>query len=458
VALGRRPISRDPRSLSILPLEATRIGETMPRNVAYKLIEESRLAQAVREADGEQQSTLSEVRRNMKPRRMLPAVAASLFLMALPPSRAAEPPPRAEAVLDARAEKVWDAAVASLRDAGYRISKERRSSGFVSGQLGRTVTHTGDADAFAELRRISRFDESIPDVRRASEYRVILNVEVHPAEAARTHIEVRGQIVAVERTRGRRGMPRPIPLVSRGVMEADLLQHIRERLGLAPKTSTGARWLDSPTVDEPVLLALAGHERHEITGLGHLPSCRRAVNQVSPLAASVDELIRPEILYKPHADAKRPIARYEVLGSKAEDYATPGERASDGKRQPWRPEHPLPLDLADLSLEEVHRRAAEEVGDESIRGTIVNVRGTSDLVDPATVDHHDSLRERHRLRLIVRDVERGDGEAAVELDQLESHTPAQPRIEVGERLVEEKEPRPPHDRAPDRHPLPLPAG
>jgi hypothetical protein len=41
VALGRRPISRDPRSLSILPLEATRIGETMPRNVAYKLIEES---------------------------------------------------------------------------------------------------------------------------------------------------------------------------------------------------------------------------------------------------------------------------------------------------------------------------------------------------------------------------------------------------------------------------------
>src|SRR5436190_4856771 len=118
----------------------------------------------------------------MKPKRMLAAVAASLFLLALPPSRAAEPPPRAEAVLDAPPEKVWDAAVASLRAAGYRISKERRSSGFVSGQLGRTVTHTGEADAFAELRRISRFDESIPDVRRASEYRVILNVEVHPAE------------------------------------------------------------------------------------------------------------------------------------------------------------------------------------------------------------------------------------------------------------------------------------
>ena len=46
--------------------------------------------------------------------------------------------------------------------------------------------------------------------------------------------QVRGQIVAVERTRGRRGMPRPIPLVSRGVIEGEFLQHVRERLGLAP--------------------------------------------------------------------------------------------------------------------------------------------------------------------------------------------------------------------------------
>jgi hypothetical protein len=168
----------------------------------------------------------------MKARRILPTLGALLFL-ALPLSGAAEPPPHAEAVLDAPLEKVWDAAVASLRDGGYRISRERRSSGFVEGQLMKTIRYASEEDPFAELRRISRFEESIPDVRRSSEYRVILNVEVHPAEPERTRIAVRGQVVAVERTRGRRGMPRPIPLVSRGVVEEELLQHIRERLGLS---------------------------------------------------------------------------------------------------------------------------------------------------------------------------------------------------------------------------------
>jgi hypothetical protein len=167
----------------------------------------------------------------MNARRMLPALAPLLVLLAWPPSRAAEPAPHVEAVLDAPLEKVWDATVASLRDGGYRISRERRSSGFISGERMRPVRYLGEEDPFAELRRISRFEESIPDVRRASEYRVILNIEVHAAGPERTRVDVRGQVVAVERTRGRRGMPRPIPLVSRGVVENELLQHVRERLG-----------------------------------------------------------------------------------------------------------------------------------------------------------------------------------------------------------------------------------
>ncbi|HSD10229.1 MAG TPA: hypothetical protein VLF14_04545 [Candidatus Binatia bacterium] len=168
----------------------------------------------------------------MRPNLMQPALGALLLFLALPLSRAAEPAPRAQAVLDAPLEKVWDATVASLRDGGYRISRERRSSGFVEGQLGKPIRYGGEEDPFAELKRISRFEESIPDVRVSSEYRVIVNVEVHQAEPERTRVDVRGQIVAVERRRGRRGMPRPIPLVSRGVVEEELLQHIRERLGL----------------------------------------------------------------------------------------------------------------------------------------------------------------------------------------------------------------------------------
>src|SRR5262249_40126679 len=161
------------------------------------------------------------------------ALVALIFFLIFPPSRAAAPPSQAVALLNAPYEKVWDATVASLRDGGYRISRERRSSGFIEGQLGRTVTHMGGGDAFAELKRISWFEESVPDMRSASEYRVILNVEVHSVETERTRVQVLGQIVGIDRPRGRRGMPRPISVPSRGVVEAELLQHIRERLGLA---------------------------------------------------------------------------------------------------------------------------------------------------------------------------------------------------------------------------------
>jgi hypothetical protein len=169
----------------------------------------------------------------MKPTLERAALTALLFFLALAPSRAAEPPSQAVAVLDAPYEKVWDATVASLRDSGYRISRERRSSGFVEGQRGRTITHVGEGDPFEELKRISWFEQSIPDMRSASEYRVILNVEVHSVETERTRVQVRGQIVGIDRPRGRRGMPRPISVPSRGVVEAELLQHIRQRLGLA---------------------------------------------------------------------------------------------------------------------------------------------------------------------------------------------------------------------------------
>jgi hypothetical protein len=168
----------------------------------------------------------------MKARPTLALPVVLFCFVTFSPSRAEEPASQAAAVLDAPYDKVWDATVASLRDSGYRISKDRRSSGFVEGQLGRTITHMGEGDPFAELKRISWIDESIPDVRVASEYRVILNVDVKSTTPEHTRVQVRGQIVAVDRPRGRRGTPRPIPIPSRGVVEAELLQHIRERLGL----------------------------------------------------------------------------------------------------------------------------------------------------------------------------------------------------------------------------------
>jgi hypothetical protein len=169
----------------------------------------------------------------VKTRLLRPAMGALLVILVSALSGLAAPPPQTQAVLDASPDKVWDATLASLRDGGYRISRERRSSGFVEGQLARPIRYGGEEDPFAELKRISRFDQSIPDVRVSSEYRVILGVELHPADGERTRIDVHGQVVAVQRARGRRGAPRPIPLVSSGVVEEELLDRIRERLGLS---------------------------------------------------------------------------------------------------------------------------------------------------------------------------------------------------------------------------------
>ena len=61
-------------------------------------------------------------------------------------------------------------------------------------------------------------------------------------------------------------------------------------------------------------------------------------------------------------------------------------------------------------LDEVHRRRADERPDEEVlRGLIEPLRHV-DLDDPPVAHHRDSLTERHRLRLIVRHVDAGNGE------------------------------------------------
>ena len=66
--------------------------------------------------------------------------------------------------------------------------------------------------------------------------------------------------------------------------------------------------------------------------------------------------------------------------------------------------------------------------------------------------------ERHRLGLVVRDVDRRDAELRVELRQRGAHADAQLRVEVRERLVHQERLRLAHDRAAHRDPLALAAG
>ena len=65
---------------------------------------------------------------------------------------------------------------------------------------------------------------------------------------------------------------------------------------------------------------------------------------------------------------------------------------------------------------------------------------------------------RHRLDLVVRDVDRRGAEPAMQRRDLAARRHAQRRIEVGQRLVEQEHLGIAHDGAPERDALALPAG
>ena len=77
----------------------------------------------------------------------------------------------------------------------------------------------------------------------------------------------------------------------------------------------------------------------------------------------------------------------------------------------------------------------------------------------APVRHDDdAVPERHRLGLVVRDVDRRHAEAGLERGDVGAHLHAELRVEVGQRLVHEEHRRLADDRSAHRDPLPLAAG
>ena len=73
------------------------------------------------------------------------------------------------------------------------------------------------------------------------------------------------------------------------------------------------------------------------------------------------------------------------------------------------------------------------------------------------MEDRDAVAERHRLDLVVRHVDRRRRVTLLEPHELGAHRDAQRRVQVRERLVEEEDLGPPHEGAPERDALPLPA-
>ena len=107
---------------------------------------------------------------------------------------------------------------------------------------------------------------------------------------------------------------------------------------------------------------------------------------------------------------------------------------------------------------EVHARRAEEPGDEARRRPLEQIERRALLLDHAVAHQHDPVGERHRLDLVVRDVDHRGGDLLMQPLDLDAHLVAELRVEVGERLVEQEELRVAHDGAADGDALALAAG
>ena len=91
-------------------------------------------------------------------------------------------------------------------------------------------------------------------------------------------------------------------------------------------------------------------------------------------------------------------------------------------------------------------------------GPVVELERVADLLHDAVLHDHDAVAQRHRLDLVVGDVDRRGAKALVQLLELDAHLDAQLGVEVGQRLVEQEHLRMAHDGAAERDALALAAG
>jgi hypothetical protein len=93
-------------------------------------------------------------------------------------------------------------------------------------------------------------------------------------------------------------------------------------------------------------------------------------------------------------------------------------------------------ELVDPDVERV--QGADEVGDERGLGPVVDLARAADLLDPAAVHDGDPVGHRERFLLVVRDVDEGRPDVALNRLQLQLHLLAELHVERAERLVEEQ--------------------
>jgi hypothetical protein len=134
-----------------------------------------------------------------------------------------------------------------------------------------------------------------------------------------------------------------------------------------------------------------------------------------------------------------------------------GGASSRTRCEPSRTSRPPPGGL-EAPAQQVHRRRAHEAGDEDVGRPVVERLRHVALLEPAVAHDGDAITHRHRLGLVVSDVDGRRAELLVQPHEVGAHLDAQLGVEVRERLVHQEGLRLAHDRAPESDALALPAG
>ena len=104
---------------------------------------------------------------------------------------------------------------------------------------------------------------------------------------------------------------------------------------------------------------------------------------------------------------------------------------NDERRFAAQSDHQRAVALLEPGRNEVHSRRADESCDEDGGRLAVDHVGRADLLDTAVAHHDDPIGKRHRLHLIVRDVDHRRLDSLVQLLDLGTHLHPQFRVQIG---------------------------
>ena len=192
----------------------------------------------------------------------------------------------------------------------------------------------------------------------------------------------------------------------------------------------------------------------------------RTASAVTCGASSVEDhmVLRPEIL-----DDVRPHVQARVARPRPSPHVRSPSAGCRGSERPWTPAAGDDSGRSKLTSANETRRFVISASIRFIDGEPMNaatnrfagrwnsVLRRVELLQQAVAQHGDPLPERHRLDLVVRDVDGRHAEPLVQLRELGAHRHAQLCVEVRERLVHQERLRLAHDRAPHRDALALAA-